>query len=135
MTILYLNDLQKAVFSLLSNDSILSGLVSGIYDHAPDGAAFPYVSFGDVRMADWSTKTTRGLEYEFELHAWSRNGGKRQCSLIMDVVNDVLQVGTIVTDHGSIMSMTLKSAEIERENDAITYRGTMQYRAYLQFNA
>ncbi|MBY0408238.1 MAG: DUF3168 domain-containing protein, partial [Rickettsiales bacterium] len=53
--------LQKAIFQVLNADVPLLALVGGLYDRPPQGAAFPYVSFGRWEGQDWSSATTRGM--------------------------------------------------------------------------
>ena len=45
-------------------------------------AAFPYVTLGEARIADFSAGSEPGEEHQLTLHAWSRQGGHKEAHLI-----------------------------------------------------
>ena len=69
--------LRAAVHDALAADAALTALLGGpkVYDEPPRAAAFPYVTLGEARIADFSTGTRAGEEHQLTLHAWSRQGG------------------------------------------------------------
>lgn len=59
--------LQKAVYAALVADMATGALIGGrIYDAIPRAATFPYVSFGDGTVRDWSTGTEDGAEHRLK---------------------------------------------------------------------
>ncbi len=124
--------LQHAVYQQLSADSQLLTLVNAVYDRPPQGSAFPYITIGESKISDWSTKTTTGTEQVFAVHAWSRNGGRKEAATIMERVYMLLhQAGLTVTGQ-VLVSLRFVSSEIMLENDGFTYHGVMEFRALLQ---
>ena len=60
--------LQQAVVTALAGSSTLAAIVGNrIYDAPPRNAAFPYVSLGQIGVADWSTGTETGAEHQLIL--------------------------------------------------------------------
>ena len=51
-------DLQSAIFSLLSGDSTLDGLIGNnkVFDNVPQDTAYPYVRIGLESTSDVGTK-------------------------------------------------------------------------------
>jgi len=63
-------DLQSAIYSLLSGDSTLDGLIGNnkIFDSiAPQDTAYPYVIIGLETMRDVGTKTLDGNVYNVDI--------------------------------------------------------------------
>jgi uncharacterized protein DUF3168 len=58
--------LQRSVYQALAGSSDLTTLLGGarIYDHAPQGAAFPFITLGQSVVRDWSTGTEDGAEHD-----------------------------------------------------------------------
>jgi hypothetical protein len=126
--------LQKALFLKLSGDSALQALTTGVHDRAPQNSEFPYVVIGDMEGKDWSTKTTSGTEYLFEIQVWSREGGRKEAATIMERIYQLLHDGSMTVENNSLVLMRLVANAISLENDGWTYLGTMQFRALLQSN-
>jgi len=76
--------LRAAIHQALSADSALSALLGGakVYDEPPRAAAFPYVTLGEARVADFSTGSDKVQEHQLTVHGWSRQGGHREAHLI-----------------------------------------------------
>lgn len=66
--------LRAAVHDALTGNAGLISVLGGpkIYDEPPREAAFPYVTLGETRVADFSAGGEPALEHQLTLHAWSR---------------------------------------------------------------
>lgn len=76
--------LQQAVYAHLMGDSTLMGLVSGIYDRVTEGAAYPYVLFGEGEVR---TESLSGMEIEtvtLALHVHSRAHGRGEADAVIE---------------------------------------------------
>ena len=84
--------LRAAVHDALIADAALVSVLGGpkIYDEPPRSAAFPYVTLGETRIADFSAGSESGQEHQLTLHGWSRQGGHREAHLI---------AGALLADH------------------------------------
>lgn len=125
------SELQKAVFSVLSGDAALGGLLGGarIYDAAPDNAAFPYVTFGRISTTDWSTATERGSEHFVTLHCWSRGKGKKQALAIADAVVACLDDAALPLDGHHLVSLSFLGSETAYDDRFLATRGVVRFRA------
>lgn len=125
---------QEAVFGLLVNDSVLVELLGGakIYDRAPEGAIFPYITFAGVNTRDASTASESGLECRLTLNIWSRYHGKRQALDILQRIRALLEDGTVALSHHVLVNLMEEFADVSQDRDRLTYRGLIRYRAFIE---
>ncbi|KQZ12958.1 hypothetical protein ASD44_01900 [Mesorhizobium sp. Root554] len=124
-------DLQKALFSALSEDAALSGLIgeNKVFDHAPADIAFPYLTFGRTSVFDWSTGTDSGTEQLFTLHIWSKAKGKKETLEIMNVVQNTLQQEPLTLDSHRLVNLRFEFAEARYDEDLSVHHGLLRFRA------
>jgi Protein of unknown function (DUF3168) len=123
--------LRAAVYDALNADASLTALLGGakVYDEPPRGAAFPYVTLGEARVADYSTDQTPSEEHQMTLHAWSRQGGMREAHLIAGAMLQVLDDAALtLTDH-TLINFRFSVADVRREADGRTYHALVRFRA------
>ena len=123
--------LRAAVHDALAADAALVALLGGakIYDEPPRGVAFPYVTLGEARVADYSAGGEPGEEHLITLHAWSRQGGQREAHLIAGALLQALDDAPLaVTDH-RLVNFRFATADVRREADGRTYRALVRFRA------
>ena len=123
--------LQQAIFAVLTTDATLTTLLGGprVHDGAPRGAAFPYVTFGQSRLIDWSTGTEAGDEHAVTLHAWSRTPGKKETLAILAAIRATLHDQPLTLSGYSLINLRLDFAEARREPDGETWHGLLRFRA------
>jgi hypothetical protein len=122
--------LQKAVTTALGGSSALVAIVGDrIYDAPPRNAAFPYVSLGQISVADWSTGTEAGAEHQLILDAWSRAAGKRECYAMIDAVTAALNDAALTLDGSALVNLRFQLADVRRDPDGITFHGVIRFRA------
>lgn len=63
--------LRSGVRTQLLAQSDVASAVTGIYESAPAQAAYPYITFGDDRLRDWSTQTSDGADHQLLINSWS----------------------------------------------------------------
>ncbi len=107
--------------------SVLGG--PKIYDEPPRAAAFPYVTLGEARIADFSTGSEPGEEHQLTLHAWSRQGGHKEAHAITGVLLQALDDAPLtLTDH-QLVNFRFSVADVRREADGRTYHALVRFRA------
>jgi hypothetical protein len=123
--------LQQAIFAKLTSDSTLTTLLGGprIYDGAPQGSAFPYLTFGQSTARDWSTATDQGNEHIFTIHTWSRARGTSQTQAILDAVRAALHDQPLTLDGHRLVNLRAEFSDSRRDPDGETYHGTVRFRA------
>jgi len=124
--------LQSAIHAALTGNSPLMALISGVYDRPPQGTAYPYVTLGAMTGVDWSTKTTKGMEYSITLHVWSQQGGRKEVAVIMESLYAVLHQASLSVTGQTLVMMRFISSEINEQSDGYTYEGIMKFAAFLE---
>ncbi|KUO65534.1 MAG: hypothetical protein APF80_13215 [Alphaproteobacteria bacterium BRH_c36] len=123
--------LQKAIFTTLSGAAPLTALIGAdrIYDDVPGDAEFPYVTFGQSQLRDWSTGSDGGHEHVFTLNVWSRENGRREVTEAMGLLEAALHDAELTLDGHRLINLRHEFSESRREADGETYRGIIRYRA------
>lgn len=127
-------DLQKAVFEALAGDAALVAALGGakVHDLAPADIAFPYATFGQTRVYDWSTGTESGSEHVFTLHIWSRAGGRKQALGIMELVHARLHDAGLALEGHHLVNLRQEYAETRYDEDLGVHHGIMRFRAAIE---
>ncbi len=124
-------ELQAAIYTALAASTELAALIGAnrIYDDVPSNQVPPYVTFGRSIHMDWSTDSETGMEHEIELHAWTREHGRKNIYLIQEILIDVLSgLGGVMTDH-HLVSLSHEQSEIEARDNYQAFIGISLFRA------
>ena len=122
--------LQKAVYAALIADAGVGAVLGDrIFDAAPRNAAFPYATFGDARVGDWSTGTEDGAEHRLVVHVWSRERGKAECFAALDAIRTALHDAALDLDGHVLVGLRFEAAEVGLNRDGITWHGVARFRA------
>jgi hypothetical protein len=123
--------LRAAVHDALIADATLTDLLGGpkIYDEPPRAIAFPYVTLGEMRIADASAGDDAFEEHQLVMHAWSRQGGHKEAHLIAGALLQALDDAPLtLTDH-ALVNLRFAVADVRREADGRTYHALVRFRA------
>jgi hypothetical protein len=123
--------LRAAIHDALVAHAPLTAVLGGpkVYDVPPRGIAFPYVTMGEARSADFSTSTEPGEEHRLTLHAWSRQGGHREAHLVVAALTQALDDAPLTLDGHALVNLRFSLADVRREADGRTYHGLVRFRA------
>jgi hypothetical protein len=123
--------LRAAIHDALVADSALAALLGGpsVYDEPPRTAAFPYITLGEARIADWSTASDSGEEHQLTLHAWSRQGGHREAHMIAGALLQALDDAPLTLSDHRLINLRFAVAGVRREADGRTYHALVRFRA------
>lgn len=77
-------ELQKGIFTRLSDDPIISEKVTGVFDSVGKNQPFPYITIGEPTMLPFTTKQKFGEELAIVIHVWSTYDGKKET---IDIIN------------------------------------------------
>lgn len=124
--------LQKAVYQQFMQDSVLMGMVVGVFDRPAQGTDFPYITIGDSSGLEWSNRETSGMEYKFVIHIWSRQAGRKETVQIMERIYTLLHQQSPPVEDNTLMLMRFVSSSIVLESDGWTTQGQMRFHALLQ---
>jgi hypothetical protein len=123
--------LRAAIHDALVADGTLTALLGGpkVYDEPPKSVAFPYVTLGETRIADFSTDDDAGEEHRLTLHAWSRQGGHREAHMIAGALLQALDDAPLTPSGHTLVNLRFSVADIRREADGRTYHALVRFRA------
>jgi hypothetical protein len=115
--------LRAAVHDVLTANAALTALLGGpkVYDEPPRSIAFPYVTLGETRIADFSTGSEAGqesaLEHQLTLHAWSRQGGQKEAHLNRPAAHEAVLSGSAHVAHVTLAALPTRAvADYEYQN-------------------
>jgi hypothetical protein len=123
--------LRAAIHDALIADAALVSMLGGpkVYDEPPRSAAFPYVTLGEARIADFSAGSEAGEEHQLTLHAWSRQGGHQQAHLIAGALLQALDDAPLALADHQLVNFRFSIADVRREADGRTYHALVRFRA------
>lgn len=123
--------LRSAIHNALAADAALISILGGakVYDEPPRAAAFPYVTLGETRIADFSAGGEPGEEHQLTLHAWSRQGGHKQAHEIAGALLQALDDAPLSLAEHTLVNLRFSVADVRREADGRTYHALVRFRA------
>ena len=122
-------ELQKAVFTALTGDAPLMAMITGVHDHVPQDAAFPYVTIGESTARDWSAVGVSGIETTLVMHVWSRERGHKEVKQILAEIHRILHDADLTVPGHVLVWLRYGFSQSIRDNDGATYHGIAQYDA------
>jgi len=127
-------ELQGAVFSALSQDAQLTGLIGPgkLHDLTPAELAFPYITFGRVTRHDWSTASEEGAEIFFSLHVWSRKRGKAEALEIMERVTAILHDRPLALAEHHLINLRVEQETLSFNPELDAFHGSLRLRAVVE---
>lgn len=107
-------------------------LVSGVYDHVPQDAAFPYLSLGDETSTPDDTDDITGADLSFAVHTWSRYRGQKEVQDIQHEVWSALHRSNLTVEGAAFVGCHLESTQpTTLDPDGITHHGVQLFRVLL----
>ena len=126
--------LQKAIYVALMADATLMNMISGIYDHVPQSSNFPYVVFGNSQSRAWDNREDSGMDLQVVLDIYSRTAGRKEAGDISERLYTLLHHGQLTLDGQSLILLRFMNSKVELDDDGLTYRASLQFRALVQSN-
>ena len=122
-------ELQKAVYAALTGDSALMAMITGVHDHVPQGAAFPYVTIGQSTARDWRTVGHKGVELTLIIQAWSRKRGHKEAKQVLAEVYRIIDDAKLTVPGHVLVWLRFEFAEFLPSADGVSYDGVARYNA------
>lgn len=95
MSSLALMEVQHALYTKLSGDGVLMGMISGIHDVTPQKTTFPYLVIGDGRMQALPADGLNLSEMLLQLDVWTAANGRKTALTILNRLFALLHLGTL----------------------------------------
>lgn len=124
------NALWQAVFDALGADAgvqALLGFPPRIYEHVPDGTAFPYLVIGGGATLEAGTDTGQGSFHRLVFHVWSRERGLSQCRAVTDAIHAVLHEAALALPGRALTYLRFEGSDVLREPDGRTFHGVIRF--------
>ena len=132
--------LQQAVFGSLTADATLASLVAGrIYDAPPpfegdDAPDTPWITLGDERVDDWSTKDGSGAVHILTIAVHAPRRGFADAKRVAGAVSDALLATTLAPSRGHVVNVGFVSGRTRRSDNDLMRRVEMRFRVLVEDN-
>jgi hypothetical protein len=124
--------LQRALYTVLSQHAGLTALVSGVFDRVPEGAALPYLRFGEARTEDASTATTPAERITLELLIFAPPDRRSDLLAVLEAADAALATLPPLTGGWRCVRLHRTSASLPlREGDRLR-RATLRLAAWVE---
>lgn len=121
---------QAAIYGVLAGDDGLAALLAdgadSIFDHVPQGSAFPYIVLGESAAQPLETQAGGGCDMTVDVHAYSRALGMKEAKAIMAAVFAVLHQQDFAIAGQRLVFCRLTSQTLRQEGE--TRHGVQRYR-------
>lgn len=130
------DNLQKAIYSKLTGDATVSGLVTGVYADvqqpldAGSDSAFPFITIGQDNLSSWDSKTFFGTEAVCQIDIWSRSNNFVQAKEIGSAIVNALHHQSLTIADASHVMTVQESSVYTKDPDGHTKRGMLMFRVY-----
>jgi hypothetical protein len=133
-------DFQQAIYARLTDQIVGTGLpTTGVYDVAPQGSAFPYVTIGVADFQIFDAQDSFNFDVLTRIHTWSRSGSMLEVKQIQGQIYDALhdydlllpRYGEPLETDWRCYSLLRESSGVLRDEDQ-TFHGVCEFRALIQ---
>ena len=121
---------QSVVYSILSADTAVGDLVTGVFDAVPQGQDYPYISIGESTHNAWDTYNTLGDDASVTIHTWSRSRGRKETKEIQGAIYDALQRADGSYSGYDIISIDWQVSQSFLDADGLTRHGVSTLEFY-----
>lgn len=119
-------DLQDAVIAeLLGNSAVAAIVGTRVYDKAPEGATFPYITLGPTDAIPSDADCIASETEVIQVDIWHRDQGRKwPCKATTNAVRDALHEAELATDAAMQCRVILR--RVIDDPDGITAHGVVQ---------
>jgi hypothetical protein len=122
---------QAAVYSRLCADAGLTALlaagVDSVFDHVPQGSAFPYIALGNLSARPMETQGGGGYDITLDIHCYSRALGMKEARGIMSAIAAVLHDADFSVSGQNLILCRMTEQETTLEPDGETRHGLQRF--------
>ena len=122
-------ELQEAIYTALTGDAPLMATITGVHDHVPQGAAFPYVTVGESTARDWGAAGVSGIETTLVMHVWSRKRGHKEVKQVLAEIHRILHDADLTMPGHVLVWLRYGFSQTIAGKDGATYHGIARYNA------
>jgi hypothetical protein len=127
-----LSAVQTGVFAALNADTTLTGIVTGIFDDAPENQLLPYVTIGEATEQPFRMMGRDGSEIVLTVHAWSQSTGMKEVQTLIQRTVQVLDSIPLAITGKRLVYCNYEHGETMRDPDGITWHAFARFRCITQ---
>ena len=131
MSIHPLKPMHVALYQALTGNAPLMALVSDVYDHVPQSAAFPYLVIEDSTAERIGMLGALSYRCETHLLLFSRQAGRKEIMEIIGALNVLLHHGSLSVTGFEVAALELLEVDTAHMADGITTRAIVKLRCHL----
>lgn len=123
----FANPVIQEVFDTLNSASAVTSLVTGVFDHVPQGTAYPYIEIGELIENEHNTDDTNGVVASITIHTWSRLQGRKETNSILEAIYNALHRATLTKSGNNFLSIDFVSSRSFTDADGRTRHGVIEF--------
>jgi len=124
--------IQQAVYGVLSTDAALLALVPGMYDEVPENRTFPYLVLGDATETPLDTFARKGRIATITVSIYSMQKGFKESLTIADRVDVLLNRNSFnLSTYDTVYTM-YKMLSTQRMGDGLTRKVDIKYDVFAE---
>ncbi len=127
-------EVQRALYGKLHADGVLMGMVGGVYDTVPQGAALPYVVIGDGLQNVVAADGVSVAQCRLGLDVWTDVGGRKTALAIMNRIFALVHLGTLTMSGYQLVLLRCEQAETTLIEQGTRIHGTLTITATVTEN-
>lgn len=108
---------QEAIFKVLYESEELKNMNVSVFDEVPAEEPFPYIVLAEGNESPSHTFCKDGREITFSVHIWSRYKGFKECYLILNEVNKLLDYQDIEIEDFDLIYIRNENSNAIRDQD------------------
>jgi hypothetical protein len=121
---------QAAIYGVLAGAAPLTAQLAdgadSVFDHVPQGSAFPYIVLGESAAQPLETQTGGGYDTTIDIHAYSRSLGMKEAKAIMAAISSALHQQDFAVTGQRLVFCRLQSQQLRQEGE--TRHGVQRFR-------
>lgn len=119
------------IYRVLMADRRLGEVLAGakVFDGVPQGAAYPFVAFGEVRSEPIDADDNPAVEHRVEIVVHSRAAGRQESSGIADRVRALIDGAALTPEGHRLVSIRHRDTDVTASRDGRAYRARLRFRA------
>lgn len=127
-------ELQTLIYGRLMADTGVQALVADrIYDRAPEGVQFPYISFGPSDVVEDDAECIIGRTETLQIDCWSRyQGGFKEVKNVADAVKKALHRYAGALSVNALVDMSVLTIRYFSDPDGMTSHAAISLEARVE---
>lgn len=120
--------IQQRIYQVLTGNADLMAKITGVFDHTPQGQAYPYVTIAhNDSLEGVGSHTASSFTGVLWIHSWSQALGRKEVKEIMVDVYGSLHKLDLNIEGFNTINMRFGTDNIDLDPDGKTYHGVQSF--------